>query len=682
MAHRQSNSPEAEPLSELDVLEAATYRESFYDFMVAFWDCVPGSQPLVLNWHMKVLCDEMQAMAERVFVGLPAEYDLLMNISPGTSKSTICSILFQPWTWTRMPTARHILASHTDTLVLDLATKARSVIESEKYQKFFPEIKIKHDQDTKSYFSNTLGGDRFSCTVGGKSPLGFHGHFVGFDDPLDPQKALSAAELLKAGEFKTTTLETRKVDKVVSAFFGIMQRVHSMDPTGVAIEKAKAEGSKPLRLVCLPAMIDGDKDNVNPPELKVHYKDGLMDPVRLSKKVLDTFLANMGAYAFAGQFMQTPVSLSGGLFKLHYFNNRVKAAPYDCTRIRYWDRAASQNKGCLTAGVLIGKDKDGLYYVEHVVAGQWEPVERNKIMKATALRDRNKYGANQPVIAVEAEGGSSGRDAWLGVVKALDGFYVKEDKVTGSKETRAEPWSTQLAAGSVRLVEDGTWNIHRYIENHCLFPLGQFLDEIDASTGAYNLLVNRKHAGTLYIRPLNRKKKGQLMIAVCTREELPSVPLENKPYALISVIDPMRATSLGEVLETMNVSFAERELISTAPDRMECRFADLQPEDYQDRWDEPVEEYGRKIEDLVMTRDDGKAVWKFLTKPRDTTPEILVIVDDGGRALSLACGITDTLRLPRSIIFQAGDPESKNEGPPPNQYVFATIKNSRGLICT
>ena len=66
-------------------------RMSFYDFVQAFWHTIIHGSP-VWNWHMEFLCDELQASAERVFRGEKCPYDTVINIPPGTSKSTICSV--------------------------------------------------------------------------------------------------------------------------------------------------------------------------------------------------------------------------------------------------------------------------------------------------------------------------------------------------------------------------------------------------------------------------------------------------------------------------------------------------------------------------------------------------------------------------------------------------------------
>jgi intein/homing endonuclease/phage terminase large subunit-like protein len=340
--------------------KAKLCRASFAEFVKEFWDQVPGAAPLVWNWHMDVLCNELQDVAERVFRGERKKHDVIFNVSPGTSKSSISSILFHPWTWTRMPEARHLCASHTAELVLDLAHKAREVIRGEKYHEFFPEVELTKSQDAKSLYRNTRGGDRFACTVAGKSPTGFHAHFLIIDDALDPKKAASETELKIAQSFMTEVLPSRKVDKEVSVIFLIMQRLHETDPTGVMLAVAKREGASTVRHVCLPAEL-AEGVNISPPELREKYIDGLMDPRRLSRSSLMEARSN-GEYSYAGQYLQSPITIGGGMFRVGMFNQRAKAAPYKAKRIWYVDRA------CLVPGTVItvlGGDKP----IEKVLIG-------------------------------------------------------------------------------------------------------------------------------------------------------------------------------------------------------------------------------------------------------------------------------------------------------------------------
>lgn len=652
-------------------LLASICKESFFEFVVNFWDIVPGAQPLKMNWHIEVLCQELQTIAERIFAGLPKEHDCIVNISPGTSKSSICSILFPAWAWARMPSTRVVIASHTDILVLDLANKCRAVIKSEAYRACFPGIEIRDDQDTKSYYINNYGGNVFTCTVGGKSPMGTHAHILIVDDPIDPKKAGSEAELKIAAEFMTDVISTRKVDKLTSVTFLIMQRLAVQDPTGVLLEKAKKEHTANIRHICLPASTEGGYE-VKPAYLKKYYDEnnGLMDPVRLPMSVLRDYMTNR--YMYAAQFGQNPQNREGKMFADTYFNNRVRAAPFEAKRIRYWDRASTPGGGCYTAGVLMAKDKNGYFYVEHVVHGQWGTYERNAKMRATALRDRNKYGPNyEPVVYNEAEGGSSGRDAWREVARALAGFTVKEDRPTGDKVTRAEPWSSQLAAGNVFIVDDGTWDVGNYIQEHVSFPEGTFKDQVDSSSGAFNLLVNRKVMGGLRsIQIKNNSKKSKLRIIVCRREELHALAIQNRAL-LVNIMDPQ----------------AEKEEHDTHFSSMllgcvDLSFADLNPADLQDCWELPVHPWNETPDKLIIQRHHGKKLWAFLLKKRELPPEIIIIEDDNqDRGKSVAYAVCDSLHLPREkVVYTVAEPDSTHRAAPPREHIYSAIRAGRHCV--
>lgn len=947
---------------ETDVLRSIC-RDSFEDFVKEFWEEIPGSGKLIWNWHMSLLCQELQIIAERVFKNQPKEYDLAVNISPGTSKpiyeempilmanntckklafikagdavagqtgspcevkqvhkqgnleciliqtvgkrnlvctldhlvltaggwtkagllnvgqklllvfprgsdeiisielvgklpcrclsiskeysyvvdgivvhnSSLASILFQPWTWTQMPQARHLCSSHTDNLVLDLSNKSRWVVKSEKYQRCWPEIKIQDSVDAKGYYANTSGGDRLTCTVGGKSPTGFHGHFLcvlgssrvmtdigelpisqivndklqvkvlGFnhetnsvewqeirsrqriswanlyrvcfsngaclyltpdhpvyaasrylqdgrekvveigigryipasllmvddemvcclfvrggnscvstfqlsrvtlvssqphtpgevynlgitntnnyfangilvhncmDDPIDPKRAVSEAELANARDFVLNILPTRKVDKAVSVMLLIQQRLHINDPTGVMLETAKLEGAAPVKQICLPCDL---RFPVLPRELKENYIDGVMDPERLSKNVLRAYEVTQGTYGFSAQFGQSPIPPSGGMFKSEFFNQRIRAAPYKSRRIRYWDRASTQDGGCRTAGVLMAKGPDGNFYVEECVLGQWEPDERNRKMLATALKDRVRYGPkNEPVIYVEAEGGSSGRDAWKGVVRALAGFSVKEDRVTGNKQVRAEPWASQLAGGTVYLVDDSnnSWDINNYILEHTLFPSGKFADQVDSSSGAFNLLVGRSKFATLYTYPHRAKVTGPRVI-ICDREQLSGNVLEG-PSLLISFSDP----------EPVGTSEIPLHCLNSLLSSLAIQCVNENPVDHQNTWDDLIEPYHKKIADLLFQADQGKRLWAMLTKKYGKPLEFIVVCDEDRdiiRAQSTALAIADILRLKRETnVYWLGKDEWKATVAtgPLNGHLYALVKKARGFV--
>lgn len=463
---------------------------SFYEFVKEFWSVVVPETP-TWNWHIKFLCDEFQADAERVFRNEPKLYDTIVNISPGSTKSTILSIMGPAWIHARRPDCRVLAASHTQQLTFELGRKCRMVEESPLYRAAFPEMQPSKDQWTKSLFMNTAGGGRMAATVGGMSPTGFHAHFILVDDPIDPQQArsMTGLELETANSFMSEVLPSRKVDKEVAITWLIMQRLHQNDPTGHLLAKGKGDA---VRHICLPA----EKSNqVKPPRLRHRYSpEGLMDPVRLGRKVLDEARRDLGEFGYAGQYMQSPVPRAGGMFKTTKFEIATPPALTDKRWIgisRGWDKAGTKNGGAYTAGVKLGRyrgphaPKDGSedeWWVLHVTRGQWESHEREKTIKHTATLDRY-----QTLIGIEQEPGSGGKESAELTVKRLAGFRVRIIPATGTKEDRADEWSTLVNAGAFRMAP-GDWN-DAFIEELRYFPFGTYKDQVDAGSVAFTILA-------------------------------------------------------------------------------------------------------------------------------------------------------------------------------------------------
>jgi predicted phage terminase large subunit-like protein len=483
MPHRRkANRFQENMFDEYDVI-GSICRESFAEFTKEFWSEI-SPEPLVWNWHMQLLCDELQHMAELVFRKEKKDYDLIVNIPPGTSKSSIASVLFPAWTWTRMSTARSICGSYTHSLAMDLSRKSRDVVSSEKYQLSFTEVqKLRDDQNTKSYFMNGNGGYRYAVGVGG-SVTGMHGHFLIVDDPLDPQQAISEAELKSANTWMAETLPSRKVDKLVTPLILIMQRLHQNDPSGARLVNIRAGR---VKHICLPAE---DGENVKPPELREKYVDGLLDPIRLPLEVLREARAQLGNFGYAGQFDQNPIPLGGGMFKTVRLEMDVEPADptFFVQTVRYWDKAATPGGGCYTVGVKMSVDKTGRYWVRHIVRGQWDSRERENIILQTARLDGKKVR-----VGIEQEPGGAGKESAESTAKNLAGFSVVLDKVDasdGSKALRADPFSVQVNAHNVTLVQ-AEWN-WAYIEEMRFFPNSTYKDQVDASSGAFKMLTKRR----------------------------------------------------------------------------------------------------------------------------------------------------------------------------------------------
>jgi predicted phage terminase large subunit-like protein len=198
------------------------------------------------------------------------------------------------------------------------------------------------------------------------------------------------------------------------------------------------------------------------------------------KAVFATFAPRLDA----GQLQQRPVPEGGAMFRREWFPI-VPELPADAsTAVRYWDKAATDGGGDYSVGVLIATHED-LWYVVDVVRGQWSIHQRNQIIRQTADRDARRYSDYR--IVIEQEPGSGGKESAHHTIRLLAGLCVRADRVTGTKISRAQPFADQCEAGHVRLVA-GKWNIP-FIEELCVFPVGDYDDQVDAASGAFAFVV-------------------------------------------------------------------------------------------------------------------------------------------------------------------------------------------------
>jgi len=472
---------------------------NFYYFLEHFWKAI-SSDEFVPNWHIEYLCNELQILAERVSLKEPNKYDLIINVPPGTTKTTICSIMFPVWCWTRWHWMKFITASYSSILSLESAEFSRDLMRSHEFQSIYPNIAIKKDKEGKSNYRIVkidgnkidVGGGRLSTSVGG-SVTGFHGHILIIDDPLNPGQAASDLETANAVHWFDQTLSTRKTDKRITPTILIMQRLHQNDPSGHLLNKEKIK----VRHICLPGEIisEGYADNVKPSELKKRYVNGLLDPARLDCDVLADLEERLGQYGYASQIGQSPTPPAGGMFKVDFFIVVDHIPQGILHSVRYWDKAgtsarAAKTGSAWTVGVKMHKLKEGKFIISDVKRGRWSSDERERVIKNVAEAD-----GKDVVVWIEQEPGSGGKESAEATIRNLAGFSVYSERPTGDKVHRADPYSVQVNNGNVMLMR-GDWN-NEFIDEHRYFPYSRFMDQVDAAAGAMNKLTKRRIAGPL-----------------------------------------------------------------------------------------------------------------------------------------------------------------------------------------
>ncbi len=435
-------------------------RRDFFRFVKEFWSEIIGEDP-VWNWHIPYLCSELQELAERVVRREPKLYDLVINIPPGSTKSTIATVMFPAWAWTRDASLRFITGSYSKDLSLEHAGYSRDIIKSEKFRRLFPEIEIMRDKDLKSNYKNSQKGQRFSTSVGG-TVTGIHAHIIAIDDPLNPKQAASEAELKTANEWMGKTLSTRKVDKSLTPTILIMQRLHENDPSGVWIDKRPDH----IKHICLPAE---DSERVSPQELREEYIDGLLDPVRIPLSVVDDMKTTLGSYGYAGQFDQAPSPGDGGIFKKHWFPS-VTWAEFEAAAHGHrvvWDTlmdgAYTEDTRNDPSG-FIAHCKIGANYFIRMASSRWlEQPDLEKFIPSFAKE--SGYGPSS-VIAIEPK--ANGLSTAQSMKARSDLNIVIDEPPDRDKISRARDVSAVCEAGRVYLIQ-GPWN-DEYRDQMGMFP--------------------------------------------------------------------------------------------------------------------------------------------------------------------------------------------------------------------
>lgn len=512
-------------------LRKAQAEERLADFVQQAWHVI-DDEAYLHGWHMDAMAEHLEALARKEISRL------LINVPPGTSKSSLANIYFPAWLWGPMgwPQAKYLGASHDLDLAIRDSRRMRQLVESEWYQERWP-LRMTTDQNEKKFFENESRGWRVANAV--KGITGRRGHFVAWDDPLSPEKAYSDTERDTANRVFAETLPSRMIDPKESAILIIMQRLHEEDVSGYILARdlgythlmipMEFETQRRCHSVVKPRFRNGVPIDVKPvrakydaptaswfpedqpipedwapkladrPWLKVYPIDPrkregqLILAKRFPRDVVERDKKAMGSFAVAGQFQQRPVPREGGLFKRGWFEF-VQAAPARVEWVRGWDLAATDDNpnAARTASVKMGEDPGtGLFYIAHSCANQLGPMDAQKHVLATAKMDGPRVEGSIP-----QDPGQSGKSQVAAMIRDLAGFNYRASPETGDKFTRAMPVAAQAEAGNVKIVQTGdpikdAW-IEDFLSEIITFSDGaKFKDRVDAMSRAFSVLVTR-----------------------------------------------------------------------------------------------------------------------------------------------------------------------------------------------
>lgn len=411
--------------------------------------------------HHEIICQAL----ERVFRGECKR--LIINIPPRYSKTQLIKY-FIAWTLGQAPDSQFIYTSYSARLAAASSWDVRGMVQQPIYQAMYPGVKLRQDSKARDEWRTTAGGIVYAVgsagTItgygAGAARAGFGGAII-CDDILKSDEATS--DLVREGilEWFQTTLESRR-NSPETPIIVIMQRLHERDLAGWLLDGGNGET---WEHVCLPA-IQADGTALWP------AKHDLADLQRMEQ-------AN--PYVFAGQYLQRPAPLAGGIIKPDALVP-VDAIPAGVTQwVRGWDFGATTT-GDYTVGAKLGRLADGRLIIADLVRLRAGPDERDAAIKNTAARDGQAC-----ITSIPQDPGQSGLTQAKYLIRELAGFYVKASPESGDKVTRAGPLAAQINVGNVLMLK-APWNDALMAEMR-LFPNGAFDDQIDGLSRAAMELI-------------------------------------------------------------------------------------------------------------------------------------------------------------------------------------------------
>ncbi len=443
-----------------------------------FWEYFCRINPNIKKgWWQKDAAKHLQQFYDDLVAGKrPA---LVIEAPPQHGKSELI-VIFISWLAGKHPDYRAIYTSFSERLGVRANLKLQRLYDSPVYQRIFPKTKISSTSSTSAARSrelleyvDQLGYFRNTTVMGSITGEGLDLGVI--DDPLKGREAANSTTIReKVWDWFTDDFFTRFSEQ--AGLLAILTRWHVDDPIGRLI--STKQGVKVLKY---PALADEDAklmahDPRTPGEGEALFPEHKSAEFLLERKTV------MARARWLSLYQQSPIQEGGSMFKVSMFKI-VDTVPAIRKTVRYWDKAGTDGGGCNTAGVKMAQTADGQWIVLDVVKGQWSALERERRIRQTAELDG--HGVE---VWTEQEPGSGGKESAENTVRNLAGFTIKVERVTGDKALRAEPYSAQVEAGNILLLNK-EWT-KDFIDEHENAPHGTFKDQWDAAGGAFNKLAS------------------------------------------------------------------------------------------------------------------------------------------------------------------------------------------------
>ena len=267
----------------------------FLKFVKTVWpDFIQGD-------HHKKIADQFNRLARGDI------NRLIINMPPRHTKSEFASFLLPAWMIGKNPKLKIIQTTHTAELAVRFGRKAKTLIDSEDYQKIF-QTRLREDSQAAGRWETEQGGEYFAAGVGG-AITGRGADLLIIDDPHSEQDAMNPEALERAYEWYTSGPRQRLQPggKIVV----VMTRWSVKDLTAQLIKSSAEAKADKWELIEFPAILPTNQ---------------AVWPEYWKLSELESVKASLSVQKWNAQWMQNPTAEEGSIIKREWW--RVWDKPY------------------------------------------------------------------------------------------------------------------------------------------------------------------------------------------------------------------------------------------------------------------------------------------------------------------------------------------------------------------
>lgn len=446
-------------------LEREIGRRSLYEFVKLAWHVIEPSTPFNDNWHIELICDKLEQVSRGELKRL------IINIPPGSAKSTLVCVMWDAWDWIQNPSRKFLYTSFDARLTRRDGKRTIDLVTSKWFRERWGSVFNVASDAASADFKTDQGGSRFATSVRGKT-TGEHPDILVVDDPSKP-KEINERSLEEVINWWTSTIPSRGNPLTVARVI-IMQRLHENDLCGYLL---KAEPDE-WEVVRIPLEYQPSKATPGDPrteEGEIFWK------TRHNAKTIASLKGpgGLGARHYAAQYQQDPAPEDGLIFYHAWLSKRWAQLPatWDDS-CQSWDMSFKDGDGSDWVVGQVWLRFGACYYLADQVRAKMSFTSA-----VSAVRDLSKKWPK--VRAKIVENKANGPAVVDQLKREISGLILVEPE--GGKIARANAVTAFFEAGNVFVAsEDWTKD---YVDEMTRFPASAHDDQVDATSQALTYLA-------------------------------------------------------------------------------------------------------------------------------------------------------------------------------------------------